>query len=352
MTLIRQVLIDMTPFPSGYHKLGDSEVMTQFYPASHPFETAGMSAPQLGSPDNSIYFPPAVAKNLLSDLESLARTNEAILWRHAWHCIPEVAVHLPRLFPALRIVESGDDCPQASPRVMSRVARYFNVAVHYMYLYDPATGQLVKDAVYGGLDTRFAAMIGSGWAVGPARTFDIEAKAKKIESGQLPPSLVHVGVMGTRRQPAYAAVPLLVQGGVPCCWSGYPLPFLDPNDCLKAYMGALFGVNVATYSSLYNCRFYDLFAFGVVQIVWDPCGELPAFGFVPGETHLTFDGTTVGLVKTVMAWKDRRADLGRIVRTAHARVQAFLAERERQAALTMVYRDYAEAVARERKRKP
>ena len=297
-----------------------------------------------------------VQRRMAADLEALARDGcKVVWWDHAIQCFPLVAARMRELFP-LTLLNFADDMPGSSELKTFPSARYFDVLMHSMFLWDFTSGRSVPD-VYreqGLGDCRFIP-VGPSQSVGASmRDNPAEGEARfatkldALGAGACPLGLVYVGNIGSapwrssfvgslnhyaRELDAHGIVTRLhgtaMRDGR---WAG---------DVATLYAQAAMGVN-AQESSIFNQRLFDLWLCGVVQLVHDPHGELARFGFRDGEHFIAFDGTATNLLTTVERWIGRRADLVAMAIAARTACLDFLAARTWARAYGDVFFDYAE----------
>ena len=251
--------------------------------------------------DNVHWIPPqSVMDRMVSALSEISKECSVLWWDSAIQCFPYVARHLKRLF-RLCILNFGDDLPGSSDVKTFPVLPWFDVLIHAMYVWDPATGRTVPEAyaARGLRDCRFIA-----W--GPMQTACDDAwfarKMGRMRAGSLSVGLAWLG--GSGMLPARRAV-LAAAAAAPSAsgtlagrtrihghgmpggwWTGSPADLYAESE---------FGLNVAE-SSLFNGRFADLCVSGTIQVAYDPHGELPRFGFLDGVHCLRYDGSVSGLV--------------------------------------------------------
>ena len=317
------------------------EITSRFSPAYLPYILAGESRavpPAWPYIDNTKLPSRRVLDVQRDELRRLAAECHICYWDHAWQCFPPVAADvLPRF--GLSILMHADDCPGSSEIKTFPVARWFNVLIHAMNIFDFNTGTLVADE-YGKRGLADCRWIPNGMTEGTPNWIaesrhTVEAQLFRLRAGSLPLDLVWAGDRCGRARRGVllaGAETALGRAGIPCRLHGQgmrdgilmPAPSAVPagRTCAPVYVQAKMGLNVPL-SSIWNCRVADLMFLGVPMVAWDPWGELAAKGFLPGEHWIPFDGTPDGLVRTVLDWRGRGDDLARVARAAHDRVGPF-----------------------------
>lgn len=305
-------------------------------------------------------FPEWAIDEQIEDLRQYSKHCQVILWPHA-RCLNKRTMDaLPELFP-LRVLRFGDDCPGSSEHKTFPYAYGFNALLHNMYVWRYDTGERVatKYKELGITYTRFV-ICGPSNGLGSylKRTdFDVKRKAEAIAAGiALPIGLSFVGYY-TPLNPARQAFmdglaeqrDLLHTAGLTTRLHGAcydtgdgPLEPFSLNDGSvpgALYVNSLFGVNYPN-SSLYNTRLFDLWMCGAVQLIHDKNGELQELGVLPGEHYIPFDGTAVGMIKTVLDWLDRRQQLADMILRAHEFGAALAAKYSSSPAHDQMYLDH------------
>jgi hypothetical protein len=208
------------------------------------------------------------------------------------------------------------------------VAPYFDVLLHAMWTWDPASGKTVPEAyAERGLgDCRFIA-----WGPMESGVYDdawFARKMGRMRAGQLPVWMAWLG--GSGISPTRASVlrnatmafsdeekesgRVLFRGnGMGDWWQGPPSGL---------YAESAFGLNIAE-SSLFNGRFADLCMSGTVQVAYDPHGELPRFGFEDGVHVVRYDGSPADLVGKIGRLAVKSEAMARMAEAARARFMEY-----------------------------
>lgn len=287
-----------------------------------------------------------VLDRIARDLHQLAADGvSSVWWDHAIQCFPEVAEHLPTLFD-LSILNFADDMPGSSEAKTLPVARFFDVLVHSMWIWDCESGKTVPTLYreHGLEDCRFIPVGPTPSVAGTCTDAWFERKLGFMRQWGRGDSrewsvLSWIGGAGVsrRRTALLDQINKRLQedlGSLRTVLHGAFMRDGRWNGTVEEVYGrSFFGVNVQE-SSLFNQRLFDLWLSGVVQLVHDPHGELAHFGFVENEHYLAFDGTYEGLLRVVRngTLDEELVDL--VVR-ARSRAREFLAERS----WTSTYRD-------------
>lgn len=334
-------------------------VNNRFYPVYSAYPRSGDKRLPIRFPVIDNLYPPseAVLAQQRNDLKALSAKCTILLWEHTHQCFPAVACDLPTLFPTLRTIQFGDDCPGSSDVKTFPVAAYFNALCYSMFVWNAETGSLTADEYQrrGLAYTRFCP---SGMSAGLTEGLrdlkhDLAQKQALVRVGWADPHLGFVGFSGAGEravlmqhlkhahgQQKQLGLSLRLYG------MGMPDGILEPRDpphpkglgypMAPLYHTALSSVNVPI-SSLFNCRLADLFLAGVVQFVRDRWGELPRMGFVEGEHYLGFDGTADDLLRKVESLRQRPEEAAALIGRAHAKAVDFWRENSWSAAFGDIY---------------
>jgi len=258
---------------------------------------------------------------------------DILLWEHARQCYPRVMERVAGHFK-LKLLRFGDDCPGSSELKTFPVARYFDVLLHGMNVWDFVSGRRVPD-VYAehGLHETYLELPNP--TVGLLETlkadgFSLDDKIRKVHARTLDKDLCFVGLKSLRSWRAGLLHQLggeLAPHGIRTAYYGYGGMrdgVLEPRDHVlglaypvaKLYERTLCGLNTPI-SSVYNCRMMDLWFAGVVPIIHDKHGEMLEIGAEPYVDHLVFDGTADALYKHVKHMMDRPDLVEAIIRAGH-----------------------------------
>jgi hypothetical protein len=340
------------------HPNGKDEIVVQriSYPVYIAFATdGGMQLPiEYEWIDNTKEPEEAVKQRMINDLNLLSQQCDTILWDHAKNCYPDVAKHIPDLFE-LSILPFADDCPGSSEIKTFPVAKYFDALFYQMKVWDFKTGIKTADKYaevapnltpyFKGQNESFGLMAGI-----ENQYFQISNKASAIRSGYMP--VIDFVFLGYRawhwRGDFCDALNAANFGDLRSKLHGK-----DMRDGLlgdgpggacgveasKLYTQSLIGVNPQV-SSIFNGRLIDLWECGVVQMVYDPHGELESEGFVDGEHYVSFDGSVEDCISKA---HELRADPNRcadIIERAHAKMREYQYRKSTPAVYGQIYADY------------
>lgn len=355
-----------------YFRRGDTEIRVQcrFYPVYSAYVRSGDLRLPIQFPVINNLCPPsaAVLEQQRKDLVELSKECRAILWEHTHQCFPDVSRDIPMLFPGMRTIIFGDDCPGSSDVKTFPNAAFFSAIVYSMFVWNNDDGSLTAD-VYRKRGLPYARFMPSGTSSGllPGLAdlgFSISAKLEKIRRGEAKPHLAFVGFTGSGER-AQAMNGLRFaharqkQVGLEMKLYGIGMPdgVLEPRDpphpkglaypMAPLYAEALAGPNMAI-SSLWNCRAADLFHAGVVQVARDRWGEFRKMGFVDGEHFLDFNGTSDDVLAKVELLRTRPAYAAEIAERAYEKAVVFWKENSWTNAFTDVYfHHFGDEVGRE-----
>lgn len=301
--------------------------------------------------DNTKQLPQSVKAAQIKLLRKVCQGADYIMWDHGRQCYPWLARLLPKL-AAVRLLFNADDCELSSPIRTFPVCKHFNAYMHWMDVYDPTTGQRVRE-VYAQHGLRNTYHGGSGCTSGLQHTLnsmslDPQDKADRIEQGLQPDiDLVYLGannVPGDRRifldeiiaqRTSIANLNYRLHGeGMP---DGFFEDTTEPGKTRIAdlYWMSLAGINIA-HSSLFNMRLWDLWMCGVVQILHDRWGELERAGFYPGVHYLEAE-TPEQIPELLRFLKRDSKTTATIIRAAHKRATEYLASHCAQGTMHRIY---------------
>lgn len=355
-----------------YQLDGDTLIVIEnrLYPVYMPYVTAGeLDVSKLPMApywiDNTK--PPSDAVLRAMELQLIGMANDgctSLYWHHTTQCFPAVMERIEHLFK-LRVMHFFDDCPGSSEIKTFPVAKYFNALVYGMGIFDAVTGQDTGEMYKAlGVEHRYLVPLGSSAGfdealAGPVyidRSFDAKDKAADIMAGNAPETdLTFVGagqwMAGWRGQFMqdlfkfdWGRHGLKTRfHGVKCRDGVIGKDHRDPTAIASLYANTLFGVNPQV-SSLYNTRLVDLFKAGVIQLVFDPHGELPKLGLVSGKHYLQFDGTVDGLLSVIAVWRSNHVGMADIIERG-PEAAAIVESHTTSNALTQLYGDFREVLA-------
>jgi hypothetical protein len=311
---------------------------------------AGM--PPRGREINNLEWLPSAAgqARMIADLERLSKECDVVVWDSAIQCSPAVAEHLKRLFP-VSVLYFGDDCPGSSEIKTFPIARYFDAMIYSMHVWNADTGEraIARYGREGIQKFYFLPMVCShgltAW-IADAKFDPLAPRTKDID-------LIWAGSAGftDRRRWTMGHITEAANRHPEhrCRLHGYGMRDGHINDHPKGlayevaalYSRSLCGVNMPE-SSIFNCRLFDLWETGVVQLAHDPHGELRDFGFVDGEHFLYWNGDGEHLMGLVQQCKDNPPWAAEIARKAYLKRQEFSAEHTREKAMSRLYEDHFE----------
>jgi len=303
----------------------------------------------------------AVLNQMVEDLNELGKECDLIAWHHGYQCFPYVTKHLPDLFK-LRILLFSDDCPGSSEVKTFPVAKHFNALLHNMYVRDYNTGVRTAD-VYKELGVPYCHL--SSWGQSDNLTtylaehkFSIEEKAEQIRQGSSEYNgLLFIGCDGQMNRARYnflcdlnrQADKVAAQIEMPVMLHGKGMrngileprqpPAITGYTIAPYYMNALFGVNYAI-SSIFNARFFNLGAAGVVQLIYDKNKELSDFGLEDYIHYVPFNGTIPGMIQAIKGIKHDKEKLGAIIIAAHQKMGELLSKYSCGAAYQETIKDH------------
>lgn len=348
----------------GHRRAGELSICSHVYPVHAAFRSVDRSAAGPGCWEFArSCFSEAVIEQQLADLREYAKYCKVIYWPHARRLHKRVTSELPSLFP-LRILRFGDDCPGSSEKKTFPFAEDFNVLVYHMHVWRYDTGERT-DAKYASLGVPYRRLSLLGSTTGLQRylrtdQFSVGEKADDlVKKGRYPTlGLVWVGCYTTlnlarkrfmddmaivRKQLHTAGLRTKLHGAGYKVGDGLLTPFrVDDGATIgPLYTNALFGVNFPM-SSLFNTRLFDLWLCGTVQLIHDKNNELAGFGAIPFVHYLPFDGTADGAVATMLAWKDRRVGLSKIMRAGEKLALKLMQDYHLTHVLDQMYQDHRE----------
>ncbi len=259
---------------------------------------------------------------MFADLRERAEECSVIFWDSAIQCHPSIAKWLKKLF-RLAVLSYCDDMPGYSETHTFPVARYFDVLAHGLYIRNFETGQRVR-AAYAEqelFDCRF-------FSVGTTLEFDdvlFEQKLAAQRSGSLPFDVAWLGTDGLmqHRRDRLKSIQAAAPDRTRSRFYGHGMRdgrYLAPASNIYAH--AALGLNVAE-SSFFNYRFGDLCTTGTVQVMYDKNGELPLFGFVPGENYIGYDGTAEDFWRQVKHYRSDGVRLAKMAAAARTQWKSF-----------------------------
>lgn len=282
---------------STYERDGEKiQVVSRYYPTYLPYLETGCPFPSLFPVlNNSILPDEKVMDRQREVLRKMAKECDVILWDHVHQCFPPVARVLPELFK-LKIVAFADDAPGSTEIKTLPVIENFDVLYHQMWTFNFETGERVQDVyrrVHRNLDMRFLPATPVRGLVEKLRELDFSIEKKVEGFSELPIDFVFVGALGPQHR-TKIMVDLVAEllehkrsnlryrfHGKHRLGHGPLLPLhpLEGDGAVVAplYVQSKVGFNTPV-SSIFNCRLFDLWLSGVVQIVQDPHNELEAIG--------------------------------------------------------------------------
>jgi len=340
---------------------GEVELVMRLFPVYYPQAALGYLQTCLLYPgiDNRTDPAPALVQKTLELLRAQAQGAEMLTWFAAHQCWPSVAKELPSMFK-LRVLNHGDDCTMSTPPRTIPVAPYFTVLAHWMQVYDVSTGERVPE-VYArhGLHHCYH----SGASLTPGTTalladspnFSVAKKAAALRAGTLPQTdFIWVGTangwggrlqtaqsLNTMQWPPGCKTKILGYGmrdGILLPAHDHPHPKGLSYPAAELYVDSLTGANAAL-SSLFNLRLWDLWGCGVVQVAYDPHGELDDAGFIDGEHYFSVD-TYEEIPAVVERMKANPALAADVILAAHEKANAYIETHDNLATTTRIVGDY------------
>lgn len=351
--------------PAEYEYNGQRfKVESRFYPAYKAYAEAGEDPPIAYQwIDNTKPPSQRVMDIMLRDLGALSGECPVILWDHARNCYPPVAEHIQALF-RLAILPFADDCPGSSEIKTFPVAKFFDALYYQMKVWDFENGAHTADKYHEVAPDLKCYFKGQNESAGLAEgllniNFSVSDKIRGLRMGVYPPiDLAFVGYRAWHWRKTFCdglnavntdglTVRLhgtdMRHGELDGRWSRTP-----GFQAAKLYANTLFGPNPQV-SSIFNGRLMDLWRCGVVQMIYDPHGELASEGFDAWTHYVPFDGTAEDVMRLVRELKPQKEKLADIIEAASLKVDEYQTVKSTNAVYSRIYGEHLQQITEGRK---